>query len=60
MISNSLPFTTSIYGNSSGQTSTTLKSIVNTATDTLIKQQVITKLNVVLPTVPSNQRIAKE
>lgn len=60
MISNSLPLTTSIYGNSSGQTSATLKSIVNTTTDTLIKQQVITKLNVMLPIMPSNQRIAKE
>ena len=60
MISNSLPLTTSIFGNSSGKTVETLNSVINNTTNNLLKQQVLTKLNVVLPTVPSNQRIAKE
>lgn len=60
MIANSLPLTTSLFGNSSGQSVETLNSIVYNTTDNLLQQQVITKLNVVLPKVPSNQRIAKE
>jgi len=60
MISNSLPLTSSIFGNSSGKSVETLNSIVYNTTNNLLQQQVITKLNVVLPKVPSNQKIAKE
>jgi hypothetical protein len=60
MISNSLPLTTSLFGNSSGLTKETVNSIISNTTDNLIQQQKIMKLNVKLPKVPSNQRIAKE
>jgi hypothetical protein len=60
MIANSLPLTTSLYGNLSGITTETINQIVASTTTELIKQEQVAKLNVKLPTVPSNQRIAKE
>jgi hypothetical protein len=60
MIANSLPLTTSFFGNTSGIDKETINSIVQSTTNNLIEQQKIMKLNVKLPRVPSNQKIAKE
>ena len=60
MIGNSLPLTTAIFGNSSGVTKEELNNTLIETTNSLLEQQVITKLNVKLPKLPSNQRIAKE
>lgn len=59
MISNSQPITSSYYGQGSGRTREELNQNAVSTTETLLGQQVITKLNGILPKVPSNQKIAK-
>ncbi len=60
MIANSLPLTSSFFGNTSGITKEEINFIVQSTTNNLIEQQKIMKLDVKLPRVPSNQKIAKE
>lgn len=60
MIANSLPLTSSLFGNSSGISAASINSTTVKTIEELLLQQVITKLNVKLPRVPSNQKFVKQ
>lgn len=55
MIANSAPLTTAVYGKTSGLTKEQLQDRAIKLTTNLIGQQVVAKMNVRIPTIPSNQ-----
>ena len=60
MIANSLPLTSSLFGNSSGISAASINSTTVKTIEDLLLQQVVPKLNVKLPRVPSNQQVARD
>ena len=59
MIANSAPLTTAIYGKTSGRTKEELADRASKLTTNLIGQQVVAKMNVRVPRIPSNQTKVK-
>jgi len=60
MIANSQIFTTTVFGNSSSQTVADLQDKNTSTIEAVYKQQGMTKMHHKQPTVPTNQRIAKD
>jgi hypothetical protein len=60
MIANSQIFTTTVFGNSSSQTVSEIENKNTSTIELVYQQQGMTKMNHKQPSVPTNQRIAKD
>ena len=60
MISNSTIFTSTLYGNSSGGTAQELADKAKTTKEIYLSKYSDTNMRTILPTVPSNQQVARD